>query len=430
MDDQLLTSPIFAKGFIVPEGLDGPPPAYLDAPYDVWDDLLRAASEVALQVADKSPTAEQWRKRLRDMPVLPVLSLLRNPGPLLCARRVLAFLQHFYVHSLPDDEVKPCMIPASIAVPLLLISHALDLPPVVTFADTEFYNFSVSPARPLDSNAKLHMLSNFSGTPDEAHFYITGLVVELEGIEALQLMRNVIDVVRQRDGASNRHAVVTFLLNELGACIQRMAAVVDTIRGGCDPNVYYDQVRLWFNGCPGTGQWRFWVRDVRDGYAEMEEMAGASAAQSSTVQALDAFLGITDETHETSHSKSGNFLERMRAYMPRSHREFIARLAREGSALREWISGNDVADEQLVRKAYNDALDALRRFRTVHIRIATMYIVNPRRRTSSPGPPDVCGSMGATDTGKPPAVSSLGTGGTTAIPFLKSIRNRTAGAAL
>jgi hypothetical protein len=62
--DLFLTSHIFSKGFIVPEGLSDPPPPRLDAPYDVWDDALSAASGIQLCVADGSVGAEHWRQNL------------------------------------------------------------------------------------------------------------------------------------------------------------------------------------------------------------------------------------------------------------------------------------------------------------------------------------------------------------------------------
>jgi indoleamine 2,3-dioxygenase len=303
-----------------------------------------------------------------------VTGLFQSLGKVLSARRALAFLAHLYVHSLPEGRER--LVPSSIAVPFVIISHKLDIPPIILFADTEFWNFSIPPGQPLETDVEMHILSNFSNTPDEAFFYITGLLIELEGVSALHLMHDAIRALRHPDGAADLCAMAA-LLHQLAARIHRMAAILDGVRAGCDANIYYDDVRLWFNGSPGdpAGAWRFaiegvadadadalgraleeskWVRDVRDGVAEMTEMAGASAAQSSTVQALDAFLGIDRHTHETTavdvKPGRGNFLELMRQYMPRTHRTFIERLAIEGSVLREWVDADADVD---VKAAYN-----------------------------------------------------------------------------
>jgi indoleamine 2,3-dioxygenase len=386
------------------------------------------------------------------MPILPTASLRLDARQLLRARHVLIFLLHFYVHSLSGTN--GTTIPASVSVPLLIISHVLDLPPVVTYADTEFYNFTLAPGSLMQDNQRgypdvsMNILTTFSGTRDEAHFYITGLRIEVEGIRALQIMRDTLAALQKQNVA---RSTIVASLRELATRIRHMAATLDAVREQCNPITYYDDVRLWFNGspCPPNHAWVFvvdteggidedadlkrvlketkWVRVVRDGKAEMREMAGASAAQSSTIQALDAFLGIDLQTHEikkeAAEKSKGNFLERMREYMPREHRDFVVRLGAEGMVLREWVAGESAG--KAVQEAYNDAIDAMRQFRSVHIRIATLYIVNPRRRSGSPAlasnPKSERGAMEG---------PSLGTGGTMAIHFLKSVRDRTVASAI
>jgi hypothetical protein len=63
------------------------------------------------------------------------------------------------------------------------------------------------------------------------------------------------------------------------------------VRTECDPAVFFNRIRVWLPG----GKL---VYDLEDGESVEEEWTGSSAAQSSTIQALDAFLGIQPLTHE------------------------------------------------------------------------------------------------------------------------------------
>ncbi|VDL99217.1 unnamed protein product [Schistocephalus solidus] len=86
---------------------------------------------------------------------------------------------------------------------------------------------------------------------------------------------------------------------------------------------------------------------------------GASAAQSATLQALDAFFGVkhAPEIHK--------FLVCMRAYMIRPHRHFIEDLERH-STLRDYVNQSGSGE---LRDAYNDCISGLEKFRRDHIHI-------------------------------------------------------------
>lgn len=103
----------------------------------------------------------------------------------------------------------------------------------------------------------------------------------------------------------------------------------------------------------------------------------------------------------------------MRDYMPPSHKAFIEAI-QSAPSLRDHVlsSGNDP-----LLTAYNQCVQALADLRSYHITIVTKYIVTSaakakgRKLSNLPGPPQ--------------ALEDRGTGGTTVLSFLKSIRNQT-----
>lgn len=135
--------------------------------------------------------------------------------------------------------------------------------------------------------------------------------------------------------------------------------------------------------------------------------SGGSAAQSTVLHAFDEFLGIR-------HSKeSGNFLLNMRDYMPPSHKAFIEAI-QSAPSLRDHVlsSGNGP-----LLTAYNQCVQALAELRSYHITMVTKYLITSaakakgRKLSHLPGPPQ--------------ALEDRGTGGTSVLIFLKSVRNKT-----
>ncbi|KAI0064408.1 Indoleamine 2,3-dioxygenase [Artomyces pyxidatus] len=420
-----------------------PPPEHLRSQHAAWEDALERARRLPLRLNDASVGAEAWRRSLREMPLLPVASLEEDLQYLLRARMVLTSLLHFYVHSLPPSSPSsPVKIPAPLAVPLLVVSHALDFPPVLAYADTEYYNYTWdSEVGDASEAARLpfRVLHTYSGTTDEAHFYTVALRIEGEGVQALRRMHEMLQLSSNAPGAPGSSDLPA-LLRGLAASIRNMDSILQTMRDGCEPPAFYNDVRPWFVGCTAEGSWVFevddtpetleavsgseWVVRAEDGRCCAREMPGSSAAQSSIIQALDVFLGIEELTHERNFelerknkeaAAAGNFLTRMRKYIPLAHRLFLESLREQAQGLREHLLG--LKDGQEAIDAYNAAIAALRQFRTTHVRIATLYIVNQARHVADKKEV-VTGEMRKEDKAK-------GTGGTDLVPFLKGIRDRT-----
>ena len=354
---------------------------------------------------------------------------------------------HFYVQTLPCTT-REIHIPPPITVPLLQVCAQLQLPPVLTYSDDVLYNwaFKTPPSsnilfQPKAELQNLRCLTLFTGTRDEEEFYLSSARIELRGVEALSIMRAIMDEAFVGDEIA--HKRITNYLGILAGVIKDMQGLLAAVREWCDPNVFYHEIRPWFKGADSDTRGRKWVFDgleLDPTLEEPTELSGPSAGQSSLIHALDIFLGVDKYSHanfSSFHAKapsgsepgvaSGStaafssapaqptvpFLTRMQSYMPRHHRAFLCHLQANPRPLRALVkqAGNDALAE-----AYDTAVTALKEFRDEHVRIVALYILIPSRHAAKGK---------STGQGVP-----KGTGGTDAFQFVKGVRDQTAGALL
>ncbi|KAJ2917531.1 hypothetical protein MD484_g2861, partial [Candolleomyces efflorescens] len=462
--------------------------------WELWEDTLDRAIASKLQLGSKvglteeeREISERWRARVREvrccrrrwlwkislttlkLPILPTTELKKSEVLLRRAHLVLGWLMHFYIHTLPPTS--PIVIPAPITLPVLQVSRDLQLPPVITYSDDVLYNWRFTNGQQVDSygNDILPTVSNisaqtlFTGTSDEAEFYLSSARMELKGVEALELMRSMMDEMFVGDDIATRR--ITEYLHELAEIIKELGVMLLKVKEGCKPDVFYHEIRPWFRGedsSEGGGKWVFEGLELDETLCRPTELSGASAGQSSLVHALDVFLGVDQFSHSSatvspahpgsSQTAGGKqprstFLKRMQGYMPRHHRAFLNHLANTPRPLRDFVlakssqaNGESDGDGQRVLEAYNAAVGALKVFRDKHMIIVTLYIIGPARRkdagsvvtststsTASTSSPSSSKEKGETQAKREPL---KGTGGTDLVKFLKSVRDQTKDALL
>lgn len=372
------------------------------------------------------------------------------------SHHVLSWMLHLYIRTLPLT-VPEIHIPPPISVPLLQISSHLQLPPVLTYSDNVLYNWALknpvpltitSPAPAIDN---LYCLTLFTGTRDEEEFYLSSARIELQGVQALSLMRAMMDEAFVGDGIAIKR--ITSYLHSLAGVIGELTKLLLAVREGCDPQVFYNDIRPWFRGVDSDAQRRPWIFDGLEADPSLKqptELSGPSAGQSAMIHALDVFLGVDRYSHaphvtghqpspsspqpssssspattpssspepassssptsSTDQSKpSTSFLTRMQSYMPRHHRAFLRHLSVNPRPIRTLV---ETSNDAFLKEGYNAAITALKIFRDAHVRIVALYIVGPSRK------------------GGRPEEEQKGTGGTSAIQFVKSVRDQTQGALL
>ena len=465
---------------------------------ELWECALDRAMALPLRIGGggegvsdiKRREARTWRRSVREM-------LILHPSPQLTsdiryARRahlVLSFLAHFYIHSQPKPEAAPryswhsmwsvrtqddkdrldeqtgkysSTIPASIAVPWVALSRQLDLPPILTYATSVLWNWSLRDSSLGFSKDNTYMTTTFSGTPSEQHFYKTSLLIEKRGVDALTLMRRSLDEAFVGDSLARRR--ISLYLGRLSSVIQDLTNILHDVRLGCVPSTFYWGIRPWFNGGDSfvdksTGE-KGWIFEGVDEFeGKRKVFTGPSAGQSSLIHALDVFLGVDhskkeDDQRSGSERENATFMEKMQLYMPGLHRNFLIHLkgisfaseedqARhaddesqvERHPLRALMtcedSDGDPAVETL-RLSYNEVLTSLKHLRDEHMRVATLYIIS---QTKLAPPPEF--ALLAQSLVEQPKVERegagrgteskgiKGTGGTDLVSFLKDCRKNT-----
>jgi indoleamine 2,3-dioxygenase len=348
---------------------------------------------------------------MRGLPVISINDLKSDRQLLRRAHKVLAFLVHFYVHSIPPDQMAgSVLIPRSLATPLLEVSNILRMAPVLTFADTVLWNWDlINPELPVTIDNMHFGVELFSGTEDERNFWFGNAKVEMLGVEMLHLFNEYHNLPNVSDFASVYK--INRLLARLVTLVNRVEETLTAMRDLVDPSTFYWQVRPWFNGSGSGPSDPTWV--FEDG--------------------LDIFLDVDFKLQqrrypapsESNKRSDLGFMERMRRYMPGAHRDYLSHLANTSRPLRELTKSTPA-----VKESYNAAVSAVRKFRDSHIRIACLYVVSMARSTAIPVGCPVFAMMQRMERQRKQTGRSTGTGGNELSLLLKSNRDATARAAI
>ncbi|TDL14933.1 Indoleamine 2,3-dioxygenase [Rickenella mellea] len=451
-----------------------PPLTRLPPAYEPWEKTLDDAKCLILgdeATTEETDVSEHWRDQVRKLPEISIAGLGVSDVLLRRARVVLTFIVHLYIHSqapnIDGDNQPPHLIPRSVSLPLLSICNVLSLPPVLTYSDTVLYNWTVVPTES-STELGLDFHTTFTRTPDEAHFYRISALIEVRGIEALQLMRLCLEEASIADSLAIRRIAIH--LRKLAGIIDEMSVILMDMYKGCNPAVFYHRIRPWFRGGGGGKDGRLWKFEGADDITatNFEKLSGPSAGQSSIIHALDVFLGVRHDAHigrpkdalsspatstnnhspQASESKSDpTFMTRMQNYMPQAHREFLDQLRAHSPAVRDFVQehglqksdstsksnsfvasfrGNlirtlnawyffgTIDSSEELAKAYNIAVSALKKFRDGHIKIVKTYIIDQAER-------DIPDTQNRSDS----AEKLRGTGGTLLLPFLQACGENT-----
>ncbi|KAI1616985.1 indoleamine 2,3-dioxygenase [Exophiala viscosa] len=392
--------------------------------YGCWEELVEHLPDLI--------RSRRIRSKIECLPTLDTVHLQEEPE-WQRAYSLLVFLTHAYIWG---GERPAEILPPQITCPLLQASEHFGLPPLATYAALNLWNFATKESDgDLTEPGNLRSLHTFTGTKDEEWFYLISVSMEATGsIFIWELLRCLHAI--GHDGSKT----VLSCLQSITAGIDDLGRLLERMHEHCDPQVFYHNIRPLLAGSKGmaaAGLPRGVFYDEGDGKGEWRQHSGGSNAQSSLIQLLDIFLevdhhatGDRSPSQEHSASKSNPFMQEMRNYMPRIHREFLSQIENL-SNIKDYMSRPTTSDD--VREAYNEAVAALVNMRDIHIRIVTRYIIMPSR-----SPPahyivleKTLNLATASSTSQEPENSGCekkqlqGTGGTDLIPFLKRTRDET-----
>lgn len=321
------------------------------------------------------PGWEAWTALLAQPALRDPAALLALPGPPMpsdpgeqeYAFLVCGLLAHAWVVLQPGIRY----LPPALARPWAALARLLDRPPMMAHGSYVLRNWRVLQPGSADPDA-FAPLHTFTGTRDEDWFILVTVAVEAEGTEALS---QALEARLAPPEQALPH------LEALGHAVQRMTDALGRMEEACGPEYFYHHIRPYLTS--------FQDMEYQGAGGEpLRSYAGGSAAQSTLIQALDALLGVQhpQEAHR-------GFLLEMRRYMPPAHRQLLLAM--------EALPGPGAAAAPAARSRCIEALGA---FRQAHLRIAAAYIFGPAARSGG---------------------SSLGTGGTHPMHFLKDLRRNT-----
>ncbi|KAF9068204.1 Indoleamine 2,3-dioxygenase [Rhodocollybia butyracea] len=365
-------------GFLPPEPLPR-----LSGQYRIWEnalaeapELLRLGDDVSKEALALKKEGESWRVHVKSIAVLDIQSLANQRRLLQRAHVILSWLVQYYVHSLPPVfPPEPKKVPDSIAIPLVNVSRILGISPVITFADTVTWNWELIHSDKPVTIDNMTILHTFSGRDDERHFYQVQAAIELHGAQLLCIVESYNRTPIVDDSASMNR--VAGDLERIAEIIGEFSDLIQSTRDGCDPYTFYWHIRPWFNGCDSqNGSVPGWIYEgVNPAAPELQYLCGPSGGQSTIMHTLDVFLGVNHDTPEkcsmSSERANLGFMERMRMYMLGKHREYLQHLEQSPS-MRDFACRMST-----LRGPYNNAVAALKKLRSLHMRIAMSYVFHP-----------------------------------------------------
>lgn len=313
---------------------------------------------------------------------------------------------------------------------------------MATYAAEVLWNYKpLFGDEPIDNLENLSTLTTFTGSLDESWFYIVSVAIEAKAAPILPVMLDAFAAARIGDETTVASALqrCAELLEDLGGLLLRMY-------DSCDPHVFYHRMRPFLAGSKGmteAGLPRGVQFDDGSGTQPFVQFSGGSNAQSSMLQFFDIALGIehrptgvrrappspgTVAAAADPPAPSHNFINEMRRYMPKQHREFLEHVAHVAN-LRDFVKAHE--SNRILATSYDACLAMLRDFRDKHMQIVSRYIIVKSResqshaRSMSPRHAPSFGLAAASSNGEGSRDKKQlrGTGGTALVQFLRQARD-------
>lgn len=317
--------------------------------------------------------------------------VLDDSGQLNLAMNYLSFIAHAYMWG---DQEPNEFLPAAIAAPWVKAATILERPPILSYASYCLENWYRINSKDPISLENVALITNFLGGVDEDWFVTIHVCIEDAARGAIKAAK----MISSLDASSDQNDLV----KGLSLIKDSMEAVNEIFRRmpeKCDPYIYYHRVRPFIFGTKDNPDLPNGLIYEGEFNNQPQFYRGETGAQSSIIPSLDGALQIEHTNDNLRH-----YLNEMREYMPKPHREFIGELE-ANSQVRSLIKDSRDASQR-----YNDCLEEIRAFRALHLEYAGTYI-HKQSQIKNP-----FGTGGSTITG---------TGGTPFMNYLRKHRDET-----
>ena len=248
------------------------------------------------------------------------------------------------------------VIPKNISKTWYKISQKLDRPPILSYASYALNNWKLQDVnKPFDLE-NIRILQNFLGGIDEDWFIMIHIAIEYEAKEILNNLKTYY-LDKNEDQSYLENALVS---------IKKINQIMNRMPENCDPFIYYNRVRPYIFGWknnPATPNGVIY-EGVEEYGGNPQLFRGETGAQSSIVPALDALLGVTH-----SNDPLKEYLDEMRLYMPKEHRNLL-------NDLDQWSENNrsnSITEDSSVVLS-DEIIKEVHAFRNKHLEYARIYI--------------------------------------------------------
>ena len=337
---------ISKKTGFVPES---PPLALLPSYFSKWEEAVGRLDSLLRE--------KQLRRSVHQLPVLDFSDkTLQGTEQWRRALVVVSFLFQGYMWQDGPSGV-PDKMPAILSVPMNNVTRHFGVPMVGGYASTSLYNWRLQDPKKGLTHENMHSVVWYTGEEDESWFYANTLQVEIAAAPALRAMLRGIAAQAER-----KDEELAACLAEIAVSTKAMKDALSRVNERCKPSVFFGGFLPFFSGSISVPDGM-----IYEGvYTKPRKYHNFTAAQSSSVKALDFYLGVV---HSTENAK---FLGAMMDYMPQKHREFLQFVSKQPS-LRRYVA--DSGNGELVKR-YNSAIEALADFRSYHVIVVTKYVIN------------------------------------------------------
>ena len=269
------------------------------------------------------------------------------------AMLLYSYIGHGYIWGGTSIEK---VIPKNISKTWYKISQKLDRPPILSYASYALNNWKLQDVnKPFDLE-NIRILQNFLGGMDEDWFIMIHIAIEHEAKEILNNLKTYY-LDKSEDQSYLENALVS---------IKKINQIMNRMPEKCDPFIYYNRVRPYIFGWknnPATPNGVIY-EGVEEYGGNPQLFRGETGAQSSIVPALDALLGVTH-----SNDPLKEYLDEMRLYMPKEHRNLL-------NDLDQWSENNrsnsTTEDSSVVLS--DEIINEVHAFRNKHLEYARIYI--------------------------------------------------------
>ena len=269
------------------------------------------------------------------------------------AMLLYSYIGHGYIWGGTSIEK---VIPKNISKTWYKISQKLDRPPILSYASYALNNWKLQDVnKPFDLE-NIRILQNFLGGMDEDWFIMIHIAIEHEAKEILNNLK-IYYLDKNEDQSYLENALVS---------IKKINQIMNRMPEKCDPFIYYNRVRPYIFGWknnPATPNGVIY-EDVEEYGGNPQLFRGETGAQSSIVPALDALLGVTH-----SNDPLKEYLDEMRLYMPKEHRNLL-------NDLDQWSENNrskSIREDSSVVLS-DEIIKEVHAFRNKHLEYARIYI--------------------------------------------------------